>query len=82
MQQRVSAGLFPSGTKASTDLITILIRCNRHAIDTATGGRITVSDSGAVSTALGAVSLSQILAARTQLAMLRSGYDIAPSSGT
>lgn len=74
LQQRVSAGLFPSGG-ATGDLIAHLIRSNRHAIDTATGGRITVSDSGSVTTALGPVSLVQVTQARHELAVLRAGYD-------
>lgn len=72
---RVTAGLSPKGNDVAADLITALIRSNRHAIDTATGGRIRVSDSGAVTTALGPVSLPQIAQARTVLARLRSGYD-------
>lgn len=77
VRDHVIAGLHP-GAAASTatiDMITGLIRSNRHAIDTATGGRIRVSDSGAVTTALGPVSLSQIASARDQLAVLRSGYN-------
>lgn len=77
MAKLVSAGLFRTAAarKTANDLIAHLIRSNRHAIGTATGGRITVSDSGAVSTALGAVSMAQIAQARTALATLRSGYD-------
>ncbi len=76
LQAQVRAGLFPTGaTGAAGDLIAHLIRSNRHAIDTATGGRITVSDSGAVTTALGSVSLAQVAQARGHLAVLRSGYD-------
>jgi len=73
----VLAGLCPKAApgSATADFVTSLIRSNRHAIDTATGGRITVSDSGAVSTALGAVSLQQIASARRELAVLRGGYD-------
>lgn len=74
LQQRVSAGLFPNGA-VTADLIAHLIRSNRHAIDTATGGRITVSDSGSVTTALGPVSLIQVTQARRELAALRAGYD-------
>lgn len=73
--QRVTAGLFATGHTASKDLVSELIRHNRHAIDTATGGRITVSESGAVRTALGAVSLAQINTARGELAVLRRGYN-------
>lgn len=61
--------------RGSEDLIAVLISANRHAIDTATGGRIAVSDTGAVTTALGPVSLSQIARARRELAQLRIGYD-------
>ncbi|KXO98408.1 molybdenum metabolism regulator [Tsukamurella tyrosinosolvens] len=74
---RVSAGLFPGGVAMADDLVAHLIRSNRHAIDTATGGRIQVSDSGAVTTALGPVSLPQIGDARVALGQLRSGYDAA-----
>lgn len=74
LQQRVSAGLFPNGA-VTADLVAHLIRSNRHAIDTATGGRITVSDSGSVTTALGPVSLVQVTQARRELAVLRAGYD-------
>ncbi|GAS94891.1 uncharacterized protein RMCC_1857 [Mycolicibacterium canariasense] len=59
----------------SADLVSHLIGANRHAIDTATGGRIAVSDTGAVTTALGPVSLAQIARARRELATLRKGYD-------
>lgn len=74
---RVLAGLFPTASNraAARDLITALVRANRHAIDTATGGRITVSDTGAVTTALGPVSLRQIATARVELNALRAGYD-------
>lgn len=75
LQRQVSAGLFAGATKKSADLVAYLIRCNRHAIDTATGGRIQVSDTGAVSTAFGAVSLAQISSARRELTTLRHGYD-------
>lgn len=75
LADRVSTGLFPAGKKAAADLIAHLIRSNRHAIDTATGGRIKVSDSGAVTTALGSVSLAQITSARRELSILRKGYD-------
>lgn len=75
-QQLVVRGLFPNGSaKGADDLIAHLIRSNRHSIDIATGGRITVSDTGAVTTALGAVSLDQIARARGELATLRGGYD-------
>lgn len=77
VRDHVIAGLLPgaAASPATKDMVTGLIRSNRHAIDTATGGRIRVSDSGAVTTALGPVSLSQIAAARDQLAVLRSGYN-------
>jgi len=76
MQALVTAGLFGSNApRAAADLIKYLVQSNRHAIDTATGGRIIVSDTGAVTTALGPVSLAQIDQARSALATLRSGYD-------
>ncbi|WP_234713684.1 WGR domain-containing protein [Mycolicibacterium conceptionense] len=75
MNRLVATGLFPAGAPTtSKNLIADLIASNRHAIGTATGGKITVSDSGAVTTALGPVSLAQIAVARRELATLRSGY--------
>lgn len=74
LAQMVSASLLAPGVRAA-ELIDHLIRSNRHAIGAATGGRIAVSDSGAVTTALGPVSLGQVAAARRELAALRSGYD-------
>lgn len=75
LHKLVSASLFAGAVSVSTDLIDHLIKSNRHAIDTATGGRIAVSDTGAVTTALGPVSLPQIARARRELAALRTGYD-------
>lgn len=74
LRKAVTAALLGAGG-GSADLITHLIGANRHAIDTATGGRIAVSDSGAVTTALGPVSLPQIARARRELSTLRTGYD-------
>ncbi|MFV8246806.1 WGR domain-containing protein [Mycolicibacterium peregrinum] len=76
LRRHVAAGLFPGAVPStSAELLDQLVRYNRHAIDSATGGRITVSDSGSVTTALGPVSLDQVTAARSALAQLRSGYD-------
>lgn len=47
--------------------VDLIIAENRHAISTASGGLITVSDDGIVRTALGVVSLGNILAARRAL---------------
>ncbi|BBX82165.1 WGR domain-containing protein [Mycolicibacterium aubagnense] len=72
----VGAGLFGARRSAAArGLVAHLVKANRHAIGAATGGRITVSDSGAVTTALGPVSAAQIGQARSALTTLRTGYD-------
>ena len=59
----VVKGLFAKETKTATALAERLVANNRHSISLGTGGKITVSDSGAVSTALGPVTLSQLIEA-------------------
>lgn len=50
-----------------------LLRNNRHAIADATGGKITVSNSGQVTTALGPVTSTQLSEARGLLTDLKGG---------
>lgn len=54
-------------TATATALVASLVRNNRHAITDATGGKITVNTSGAVTTALGPVTRNQVVEARTVL---------------
>ena len=75
LQNIVSDALF--GSASSMSLVKALVSANRHSIELATGGKITVADSGQVTTALGPVSLDQITKARGLLATLRKGYDAA-----
>jgi poly [ADP-ribose] polymerase len=78
LQNIVGDALFPGQiSPAGLKMVKTLVSANRHSIELATGGKITVADSGAVTTALGPVSLSQITTARRLLDTLRQGYDAA-----
>ncbi len=63
----VVKGLFSKETPAAVALASNLVKNNRHSISLGTGGKITVSDSGAVTTALGPVTLVQITKAAALL---------------
>lgn len=71
---RINKALFNGhADAASKKFAELLLRNNRHAIEDATGGKIKVSDSGNVSTALGPVTPNQLAEARTLLAALAAG---------
>lgn len=71
---RINKALFNGRADAvSKKLAETLLRNNRHAIEDATGGKITVSTSGTVTTALGPVTPKQLADARKLLADLASG---------
>lgn len=59
-QASVIKGLFEKETPAAVTLAENLVANNRHSISLGTGGKIKVSDSGAVTTALGPVTRSQL----------------------
>lgn len=71
---RILASLFDekARTSAASSFVASLVRNNRHAITDATGGKITVNTSGAVTTALGPVTRAQVLEARSVLTALSS----------
>lgn len=66
-QASVLKGLFAKATPAATALADNLVTNNRHSISLGTGGKITVSDSGAVTTALGPVTRAQLVEATALL---------------
>lgn len=59
-------------TASNASFIKGLIADNRHAIFDASGGKITVNDSGQVTTALGPVTESQLREARTLLSLFKN----------
>lgn len=63
-EKSVLTGLFGKETPAATALTKALVANNRHSISLVTGGKITVSDSGAVTTALGPVTAAQLAEAQ------------------
>ena len=63
----VIKGLFAKATPAASALAATLVSNNRHSISLGTGGKITVSDSGAVTTALGPVTRAQLAEATALL---------------
>lgn len=66
-QASVVKGLFAKDTDAAKALAAHLVSNNRHSISLGTGGKITVSDSGAVTTALGPVTPAQLYEAEEVL---------------
>lgn len=66
-QASVIKGLFAKETPAAMALAESLVSNNRHSIALGTGGKITVSDSGAVTTALGPVTRAQLVEAAALL---------------
>lgn len=66
-QASVVKGLFAKDTDAAKALAAHLVSNNRHSIALGTGGKITVSDSGAVTTALGPVTPAQLYEAEEVL---------------
>ena len=72
---RVAKALFNGSTDSdSLAFAKVLLHNNRHAISDATGGKITVNrTSGAVETALGPVTPTQLIEARAALSTLKSG---------
>lgn len=77
--ERVSRSLFSTTVNAALKKFTeTLLRNNRHAISDATGGKITVSTSGTVTTALGPVTQNQLSRARVLLKEIRNG-DLSPA---
>lgn len=66
-QASVIKGLFAKETPAAMALAESLVSNNRHSISLGTGGKITVSDSGAVTTALGPVTRAQLAEATALL---------------
>lgn len=62
-QASVIKGLFEKETPAAATLAENLVANNRHSISLGTGGKIKVSDSGAVTTALGPVTRAQLMKA-------------------
>lgn len=71
-QKSVVKGLFVKDTSAAVALAAHLVSNNRHSISLGTGGKITVSDTGAVTTALGPVTNAQIIEAEALLAAIET----------
>lgn len=60
-----------------TELVDMLVAINAHDIDVASGGKITVSTTGGVSTPLGPISASTVARARDLLARMENGGETA-----
>ncbi len=71
-EKSVVKGLFTKNTAASSTLAATLVSNNRHSISLGTGGKITVSDTGVVTTALGPVTLAQITEAEALIAAIEA----------
>lgn len=68
----VARAALSDGAPETEELIALLAKVNQHAIQTASGGRITVTDSG-VQTARGPVSAAAVAEARVALAAAADG---------
>lgn len=71
-EKSVVKGLFTKSTAAASTLAATLVSNNRHSISLGTGGKITVSDTGVVTTALGPVTLAQITEAEALIAAIEA----------
>jgi poly [ADP-ribose] polymerase 2/3/4 len=74
-REAVRALSFAVPTSELTELVKRLVMANKHHIETTSGGKITVSDTGGVTTPLGAVSADSITQARGLLSQLATSPD-------